>query len=226
MKANVENQIMAQAPSPVQKAYFNNLYQAIAAEVETRAVESDNRKKKAELDRRVLELKEKSIKLRESLQNAEAEDGTVPEVECLNSPCTPVHGTNTFENQSKWLQLLGTGLVVETHHLCTAEKGAEFACMHNRDSTDFMNKDKFLRYILRKTASTEPYEWDLLDERGISVVEHIVEDEDQGPSKEWGEYNWYRHPTVEDVSKASEGKTVWLSPEFRVYVVIVFKLRC
>ena len=37
---------MAQAPSPVRKAYFNNLYQAIAAEVETCAVESDNRKKK------------------------------------------------------------------------------------------------------------------------------------------------------------------------------------
>ena len=142
MKANVENQIMAHAPSPVRKAYFNNLYQALAAEAETRAVESDNRKKRAELDRRELELKEKSIKLRESLQNAEAKDG--PEVECLNSPCTSVHGANTLENQSKWSQLLGTGLVVESHHLCAAEKGAEFARMHNRDSTDFMNKDKFL----------------------------------------------------------------------------------
>ena len=140
MKANVENQIMAHAPSPVRKAYFNNLYQAIAAEAETCAVESDNRKKKAELDRRLLDLREKSIKLRESLQNAGEEDGSVPEVECLNSPCTPVHGTNTFENQSKWLQLLGTGLVAESHHLCNAEKGAEFACVHNRNSTDFMNK--------------------------------------------------------------------------------------
>jgi hypothetical protein len=42
MKVNVENQIMANAPSPVRKAYFDNLYQAIAAEAETGAVESNS----------------------------------------------------------------------------------------------------------------------------------------------------------------------------------------
>ena len=42
MKVNVENQIMANAPSPVRMAYFDNLYQAIAAEAETRAVECNN----------------------------------------------------------------------------------------------------------------------------------------------------------------------------------------
>ena len=51
MKTNVENQIMANVPSLVRKAYFNNLYQAIAVEAETHAVESDNRKKKAELEK-------------------------------------------------------------------------------------------------------------------------------------------------------------------------------
>jgi hypothetical protein len=75
-----------------------------------------------------------------------------------------------------------------------------------------MNKDKFLRYILRKTKSAESYEWDLLDETGSNIIEHVVEDEDQGPSKEWGQYGWYRHPMMENISKASEGKTVWLSP--------------
>jgi hypothetical protein len=50
MKVIVENQIMANMPSPVRKAYFNNLFQAIAAEAETRMVESNNRKKKAELE--------------------------------------------------------------------------------------------------------------------------------------------------------------------------------
>ena len=73
------------------------------------------------------------------------------EVECLNSPCIPDCDTNAFENQSKWLQLLGTWLVVEPHHLCNAETGAEFACLHYHDSSDFMNKEKFLQYILRKT---------------------------------------------------------------------------
>ena len=46
MKANVENQIMANVPSPVRKAYFDNLYQAIAIEADTQVVESDNKKKK------------------------------------------------------------------------------------------------------------------------------------------------------------------------------------
>ena len=74
MKVNVENQIMVNVPSPVRKAYFDNLYLAITAETETRAVESDNRKKKAELERQELELKEKYVKLRETLKNAEHND--------------------------------------------------------------------------------------------------------------------------------------------------------
>ena len=48
-----------------------------------------------------------------------------------------------------------------------------------------------MRYILRKTKSEEPYEWDLLDETGNKIIKHIVEDEDQGPTREWGEYGWY-----------------------------------
>ena len=116
------------------------------------------------------------------------------------------------KNQSKWIQLLGTGLVAERHHLCNAEKGSEFACVHNRATTDFMNRDKFLRSILRKTKASEPYKWDLLDETGKTLVEHIMEDEDQGPSKEWGPHGFYHHPSTEDISKASDGKMVYLSP--------------
>jgi len=52
------------------------------------------------------------------------------------------------------------------------------------DTTDFMNRDKFLRYILRKTKASESYEWDLFDETGKTLVGHTIEDEDQGPSKE------------------------------------------
>jgi hypothetical protein len=68
------------------------------------------------------------------------------------------------ENKSKWLQLMETGLVVEAHHLCSAEHCAEFACLHNCDSHNFMNVDKFERFILKKTKATVPYGWDLLDE--------------------------------------------------------------
>jgi len=42
MKANVENQLMANLPSSVRKAYIDNLYWAIAVDAETCAMESDN----------------------------------------------------------------------------------------------------------------------------------------------------------------------------------------
>jgi hypothetical protein len=99
---------------------------------------------------------------------------------------------------------------VEPHHLSNAEEGAEFARVHNPDCSDFMNQEKFQRHILRKTKATNPVEWDLLDETGITVVEHIVEDKDQGPTKEWGPYGGYRHPLPSDVAKANVGKTVYL----------------
>jgi hypothetical protein len=64
----------------------------------------------------------------------------------------------------------------------------------------------------KKTNATKPYLWDLLDESETKVVEHIIEDEDHGPSKEWGPYGWYRHPLPSDVKKESSGQTVYLSP--------------
>ena len=79
--------------------------------------------------------------------------------------------------------------------------------MHNRDSSDFMNQEKFERFILKETKCSESYEWDLMDETGNVLVEHIVKDEDQGPSKEWGSYGWYHHPSQDDIAKGCEGKT-------------------
>ena len=108
--------------------------------------------------------------------------------------------------------VVGDRLGVVAHHLCSAEGDTEFACMHNHDSQDFMNTDKFERFILKKTKAIEPYQWDLLDETATKVIDHIVEDKDQGPSKEWGQYGWYCHPFPSDVIKAGNGKTVYLSP--------------
>ena len=56
--------------------------------------------------------------------------------------------------------------MVEAHHLSNAECGTEFACLHNRDTHDFTNDEKFERFILKKTKATVPYRWDLLDETG------------------------------------------------------------
>ena len=76
---------------------------------------------------------------------------------------------------------------------------------------DFMNIDKFKRFILKRTNSVDPPRWDLLDEINSTVIDHIVEDEDQGPSKEWGPFGWYCHPTEEQIQKAGGGKTIELS---------------
>jgi len=103
MKSNAKNQIMANAPSLVKKSHFDNLYHSITAEAETCALESDNRKKQAELQKRELELKEQSDKLRESLERAATDDEVSSaddeEVECVTSPCAYSHDTNL--NQSK-----------------------------------------------------------------------------------------------------------------------------
>ena len=47
------------------------------------------------------------------------------EVECETSRCPENCDTNL--NHSKLIQILGTGLVAEQHHLCNAKKGADFA---------------------------------------------------------------------------------------------------
>ena len=61
------------------------------------------------------------------------------EGQCTTSVQDINSGYLTLKNQSIRLKLLGSGFVVEAHHLCNAESGAEFACMHNCDGADFMN---------------------------------------------------------------------------------------
>ena len=72
---------------------------------------------------------------------------------------------------------------------------------------DFMNESKFERFILKRTNNDVPFSWDLLDETGRQVVEQIVKDEDQVPSKEWGQYGWYQFPSQKQIESAIQGKT-------------------
>ncbi len=60
--------------------------------------------------------------------------------------------------------------------------GSEFACLHNRDSSNFMNELKIVRFILKHTNNDVPFSWDLLDETGRQIVMEIVEDKNQVPS--------------------------------------------
>ena len=72
-----------------------------------------------------------------------------------------------------------------------------------------MNESKYEHFILKRTNKNIPYTWNLLDEAGKQVVVEIVEAEDQGPSKEWGQFGWYRFPSNEQIERATQGKTHW-----------------
>ncbi len=54
-----------------------------------------------------------------------------------------------------------------------------------------MNESKFEQFILKRTNNDVPFSWDLLHETCRQVVIEIVEDEDQSPLKEWGQFGWY-----------------------------------
>ena len=70
-----------------------------------------------------------------------------------------------------------------------------------------MNKSKFKRFILKRNNNDVPFSWDLLDETGRQIVMEVVEDEDQGQSKEWGQFGWYRFPSKEQIERAMQGKS-------------------
>jgi hypothetical protein len=54
----------------------------------------------------------------------------------------------------------------------------------------------------------------MLDGTGLCVADHIVVDEDQGLSKEWGPMERYCHLLEDGKAKASSGKTTYLLASF------------
>ena len=110
-----------------------------------------------------------------------------------------------FTDQSCWVQLVVVRKPVEAAGLAASSKGSVFACVHNRDNNDFMNLDKFERFILKRTNNVNPPHFGLLDDMASQVINHIVEGKDQGPVKT-GDHGRYCHPTEEQIKKACDGK--------------------
>lgn len=75
------------------------------------------------------------------------------------------------------LELLESELVFEADHLNNAKKVAEYVCIHNQDSHDFMNKEIFERLLWRRWKSTTIF-WGSLGDTGLKVIEKIVWDEE------------------------------------------------
>ena len=78
-----------------------------------------------------------------------------------------------------------------------------------------MNAAKFDRLIFHKTKAVEPFFWDLLDEMGLVVYDHIIKGMNQGPTKEWGPIGW------SDIAKGNGGTVVCLY--FSVFLFNCFK---
>jgi hypothetical protein len=61
---------------------------------------------------------------------------------------------------------------------------------------------------------------------GNNVMEQTVQDEDQGPSKEWGPLGWYSHRTAQDIARGSDGGNPHISCFVPIWVLIgVMKLQ-
>jgi hypothetical protein len=194
------HQVMMSAPLEIREKYFGEIYTAIQLETANRRMQEEVRQ---------LELLAKKKELEEVIGKSNTDE----QKECLDEN----EGTgdtnesdieDSINNQSRWVQLAMGRKEVQASELLNCSRGTEFACVHNRDSQDFMNESKFQRFILKRTNSKNPPRWDLLHETATVVIDHIVEDEDQGPSKEWGPYGWYRHPTEGHIKQACIGKTV------------------
>ena len=50
-----------------------------------------------------------------------------------------------------------------------------FVCIILTVETDFMNEDKFVFFILKRTSGVIPPQWDMLNETGTIVIDHIKE---------------------------------------------------
>ena len=194
------HQIMMQAPVELQQKYFDEVYASsiLAAtnshlEEKTRQVES--RARKVTLEKKIVEF------------HLEIEGGD--SISCEES-VSMLHNTSQTHNISHWVELACNG-EVNAADLVKSCYGNEFACLHNRDSTDFMNESKFERFILKCTNNDVPFSWDLLDETGRHIVMEKVEDKEQGLSKEWGQFGWYRFPSNEQIESAMQGRHIGMA---------------
>jgi hypothetical protein len=195
--AMANHQVMMAAPLEIREKYFAEVYATIQ-------MESTNRRMQEEV--RQLELMARKKQLEDELKKADVNDAEEQD-DNAGMGCNNEAENTDNNNQSLWVQIASRMNNVQASDLLNCSKGTVFACLHNRDSHDFMNESKFVRYILKRTNDIDPPRWDLLHETGAVVVDHIVEDEDQGPSKEWGVYGWYRPPTEDSIREASIGKT-------------------
>jgi hypothetical protein len=165
--------VVMQALDEVRQNYFDEVYELNLLEAKNCCLEEEV--KYVELHRRMQEAKKK-------------EKESDIEVDTTIIGNYNKHDEQDSQSQgfvSHWLQLVCETEVTQ-QDLVKSVLGNELACVHNRDSNNFMNETKFDRFILQCSNNDVPMSWDSLDETGSCIVEEVVEDKDQGPSKNGG----------------------------------------
>lgn len=123
-----------QAPSEVREKYFN-MYESITLEATNCSMEEEVSKLELQAQKRKLEkmFKGVSTNVYEETEMKMDKNGNVIDV----------------ENHLYEMKLFVGTPIVESSDLANCSKGQDVACVHNRDSSDFMNEEKFECIILK-----------------------------------------------------------------------------
>ena len=156
------HQVMMSAPPEVRNVYFDKIYKTINLETTNRRMEQEVRQLELLARKRQLE----KVKVDENDKDNVDQQAGVSDTNNEDRPDNKATMFGDFTDQSRWVQLVVGRKPVKAADLAASSKGSVFACVHNRDNNDFMNLDKFERFILKRTNNVNPPCWDLLEENG------------------------------------------------------------
>jgi hypothetical protein len=151
---------MTSAPPKVRNEYFDKIHKTVNLETTYRRMEEEVQQ--LELLARKRELEKVMADKNDNVDQQAGGRDTNNE----NGPDNNATKFCDFTDQSRWVQLVVGRQPVEAADLAASSKGSESACVHNRDNNDFMNLDKFERFILKRINNVNPPCWDLLEENG------------------------------------------------------------
>jgi len=155
------HQVMMQAPDELRQKYFDEIYALNILVASNNCLEEETRQ--VELCARKAIADKKLAECNVLMEGSDGEDNgeeneSVSVSKVLKDP--EVYLT-LLCNTPHWVELACKGEIC-ADDLVNSLRGNEFACLHNRDSMDFMNEAKFERFILKRTNDTVPFSWDLL----------------------------------------------------------------
>ena len=151
------HQVMMQAPGELRQKYFDEVYAQSILMATNSCLEEETRQ--VELCARKASVEQKLEECQIVVEGTDCDDMGNEEIDSEDN--SSKESVPTKQNISRWVELTCKGEVTAADLLKSCYS-SEFACLHNRDRTDFMNKSKFEQFILKCTNNDVPFSWDLL----------------------------------------------------------------